>query len=759
ATSGGDWLTTSTWIGGQIPSNTDNAVINGHVTISANTGVANNITINSGKTLTNNSKLLVIGSLTNNGTFNGTGLTYYHSATPITSTTTGGDWDTPGTWVGGVVPNPGYDVVINGNVTSSIAADLDRCYNLTINSGNTFTVSSTAGNILVVDGTLTNNGTLSGAGTILLRASGITVMEGAGTYSFTGTYTIAGNSKYNDTLSSNVTISSSANFNTSYFGISMTLVSMGNVTSTSSSGVNRSSTIPCKWINGPNSFLSTPFLFTNTTDTLDASANGNTIKYTGGSYTIKSSINNTYYNLTCSSSGTISLPANLTVLNNLTISSGTLDVTTSNYGLTVDGNLSNSGTFTERGGTVTLGGSGGQTLGGSTATIFYNLTASGNGNETVTLAKNETISDNFTISGGTLDCQTFQLTGNGTGTFSMASGSILLLGTTASTTNVSFPTNFTTAHISLNSASTVEYLANTASQSISVTPSYGNLLIDAGSAITKTPSNTTLSIAGNLTINTNPTLSETTNIINLMGNAVINGTLSFSTGSLNIGGNFTDNGTYTVGTGTIVFNGTGTQTIGGSSHITFNNMTISGSGAGTVQPTYPLIISNTLSITSGILDVTSLNYNVNVNGLFSNTGGTFIAHNDTVIMGGSSPTLGGSSAITLNKLIINSSSSTTLGGNITATSDVIINTGKTLNGATYTLKTAGNFIDNGTFTPSTSTVYFDNSGHQCIEGSAGTFSFKNLTVAALSILGNTGIVNIGGTITILPGGRMDCTCP
>ena len=63
----------------------------------------------------------------------------------------------------------------------------------------------------------------------------------------------------------------------------------------------------------------------------------------------------------------------LTVNGNLNIVSGGLDASASNYGTTLAGNWNNVGGFTPRSGTVTLNGSGNQTLSGST--VFNNLTA------------------------------------------------------------------------------------------------------------------------------------------------------------------------------------------------------------------------------------------------------------------------------------------------------------------------------------------------------------------------------------------------
>jgi uncharacterized protein (AIM24 family) len=124
-------------------------------------------------------------------------------------------------------------------------------------------------------------------------------------------------------------------------------------------------------------------------------------------------------------------------------------------------------------------------------------------------------------------------------------------------------------------------------------------------------------------------------------------------------------------------------------------------------------------------------------------------------MNGGTQTLGGTALINLNKLIINSGATINLGGNITTTSDITI-TG-ILNALSYTITTAGNFTDNGTFNKGTSTVYFNKNGHQCVSGSSVP-TFNNVTVGSLSILAAPSTMHITGNVVVLPGGFMACSC-
>jgi hypothetical protein len=82
------------------------------------------------------------------------------------------------------------------------------------------------------------------------------------------------------------------------------------------------------------------------------------------------------------------------------------------------------------------------------------------------------------------------------------------------------------------------------------------------------------------------------------------------TGTANIQGNFTNNATFTPGTSTFSFVGTSPQTIGGSSSTTFYNLTINNtgtSGNNTVTLEQPTTVTNTLTLTSGIVNTTSTN--------------------------------------------------------------------------------------------------------------------------------------------------------
>ncbi len=154
---------------------------------------------------------------------------------------------------------------------------------------------------------------------------------------------------------------------------------------------------------------------------------------------------------------------------------------------------------------------------------------------------------------GTLDDNGNQITGNGTGTLTLDPGTTLSLGSGAN--NTTFPATFTAAHITLDVASTVIY-KSTGAQTVSGTPTYGNLIINKSGATGTLGAATT--VAGDLTISA--------------------GTLDVSNASnfaLAVKGDFTNNATFQARAGRVTFSGTAVQTIGGSADATFFNVTTS----------------------------------------------------------------------------------------------------------------------------------------------------------------------------------------
>ena len=115
-----------------------------------------------------------------------------------------------------------------------------------------------------------------------------------------------------------------------------------------------------------------------------------TLTFNGsGAQTIFKSGGETVNALTFSGSGTKTFLAPVTTNSSFSISSGvTVDVNTSNFGLTVRGNFTNNGTFNARSGLLTLSGTSAQSIGGSSTTDFFDITLNNSTGASLTHAEN-----------------------------------------------------------------------------------------------------------------------------------------------------------------------------------------------------------------------------------------------------------------------------------------------------------------------------------------------------------------------------------
>jgi len=177
--------------------------------------------------------------------------------------------------------------------------------------------------------------------------------------SYTGTITQSGS--YTVTLTGAFSQSGSNTFTGGSGGISVSSLSLTTGTFTSTGGA--------LTISGSSGFSYTSGTF---------NANSGTVTYSyAGSQTVAGV---TYNNLTIGgSSGTKTLGGAITVNGTLTINSGnTLDTRNSyNYGVTLKGNFTNSGTFTARASIITIGGASTQSIAAFTTTGAVNASNTG----------------------------------------------------------------------------------------------------------------------------------------------------------------------------------------------------------------------------------------------------------------------------------------------------------------------------------------------------------------------------------------------
>lgn len=368
--------------------------------------------------------------------------------------------------------------------------------------------------------------------------------------------------------------------------------------------------------------------------------------------------------------------------------------------------------------TLTLGSGGSLTTGG-------NISGSWSADATHTIntgAQTMTVNGNLLLSSGTINRSinlnigtgtvnvngslnqtgnaAIQFTGAGTlnigtdfnytsGAFTGGTGTVVYNGTVAQ--NVA-PVTYN--HVTINKSAGTAMLANDASLT-------GNLLISAGYFDVNT---TTLTIGGNVTINSGTT---------------------FDCGTVNVNaaGNWTNSGTFLSTTGSVTFNGTGTQTISAGN---FNNLVINKS-TGTAVLSGNNTINGNLNLSAGTLNLGTYTLNRGTAG-----GNISIGNGATLLVSGannfpsgfSTQTLGATSIVHYNGTVAQSvagftyghltfsnggSNNKTLLANTIVAGDITINTGSTFHSGGFTITLSGNWSNNGTFVPSTGAIALNGS--------------------------------------------------
>jgi hypothetical protein len=362
-----------------------------------------------------------------------------------------------------------------------------------------------------------------------------------------------------------------------------------------------------------------------------------------------------------------------------------------------------------------------------------NLTLSGSGTKTLTLTAARTITGNLTVNTGA----NFTTAGNFAFTVTGATsitGTLTLGGTTGKT--------FT-----------------------------GNVTINSGGVWNETGASI-YSFAGNLQ-NNGTTFTANTGVHTFTGTAkTISGPTAIAIPSLTISGTTTNNGILTVsaalaGASTLTNGATGVLNIGGASTITtlaaatvgntvkytgaaqtakvitYNNLTLSGSGAKTfaTTPTITGILSlegtATVVVTTGVVTYgtnATLQYNTATARTagaewitpFAATGGVIIANTGTITMNAAK--------------VFNASVPLT------------VNSGATLStsGSNYALTLGGNFTCTGIFTAGAGTITFNGSSAQQIGGATAT-AFYNVIINNSAGISLTAAKSINGTLTFTAG--------
>ncbi|MBI5466415.1 MAG: DUF2341 domain-containing protein, partial [Candidatus Kerfeldbacteria bacterium] len=512
---------------------------------------------------------------------------------------------------GGTLNLGSYTTTVSGNVDSTGGAITASTSTLVMNgsSKNLIGASQTLNNLTIsgdtsvatsdvsVGGTLTVDATK----TLTINASRALTMNAGATTTINGTISGSGTLTLTDTAGANLgtagTLSSVVRFNSAAANV----------------------TVPSRTYGGVVEFYNNTG--TNYTFTLG----------TASSQTLTFSSN---FNPRADSTGNVSVTAatyNPTV--NIT---GDLDYTGAGAGS--EGVSMGSGTWTVSGsvdltgGTVTAGsstltmnaGSGTKTLTTASQT-FNNLTFNDNsGTATFRISGNLDVDGNLNLTDGILDLNTNNPAVNLAGNLSIGSGASVTKGSGAWTFDGSGSSSWTDS---------------TSGQDL------GAVTVDGTSKTISTSSNVK---AASITVGANDTFNITDDTLNLTGTGTV---LTVNSG-----------GTFTTTSSTVTYSGTGATV--NVTVLPYNNLSFSPSSAATYNLAGHLTGANaipgTLTIGSNAtLDATTSNYNIEIIGNWTNSGGTFTPRSGTVTF---SPT-----------------TSSTISGSTTFNNFTSTSAGKTLN--------------------------------------------------------------------------------
>ena len=290
---------------------------------------------------------------------------------------------------------------------------------------------------------------------------------------------------------------------------------------------------------------------------------------------------------------------------------------------------------------------------------------------------------------------------------------------------------------------------------------YNNLVVNNTPGNATIPAGLAVTIGGNLSILSGQLKIDTTSI-------TVNGDITINSGAvlncygvaINAAGNWTNNGSYFSTTGTVTFNGTGAQNISAGN---FNNLALNNS-SGIVNLTGNNIIAGNLALSSGTLNVATYTLNS------QSSGGTFsMAAGTTLQVGGannfpssySSTSLNTSSTVLYNGNMAQSVAGVTYGNlaltnggsnaktqlsDLSVAGNLTINSGATFNSGGYTTNLWGNWNNGGTFTASTGALILNGTSKIL----SGNNAFNNVIVnGSYTVAGST--ITFNGALWVTTG--------
>ena len=596
----------------------------GTLTLSGNISFASGVTYTSGTVNPGTSTCYVVNTLTMTGTFSLYNLTIsgptnitltVASGSTITTTNTldlenGANYITIST---GTIAAQG-NIIDNNSSTSG-----GGTATILINGNGAQTLTSTGiiyqGNLPGVtinkpSGTLTFPALITVRGNWTYLAGTCDVTTNASTVVFGNTLNISGNQPLN-----NIVFDGSGNYTYNLSGA--TLAVSGNMTLSGTGNL---------ILNNGNINLNGNLLLTNTATAGTGTTN---IAFTSASnQAIISSLAINQCNLPAITinkpSGTLTLPALITVRGNWTYISGTMDGSTNNSTVAFANTLTLTGSHSLN--NVNLEGNFNNTYTvstGSVLTVTGSLTTSGSSyvvlstpvnGATAIQAKGDIVLNNTSVSSGGLGGLLINGTGAQTFTGNIAAGQGRLPYVT-----IQKPSGTLTMSGTISVSRDWSYLSGTVNPSTSTVVFGGNNLAVSSSGMS----------FNHVTIMSNT--ATLGNSLSLLGNLSISGTgvLAPGANSITIGGNWVNWGTagFTEATSTVSFNGSSVQTLTTPGGENFNALTVSNTGSG-IQLLNDVTTATTLNMTQGNIDLNGNNMTL---GASAATPGTLVRTQGAVI--------------------------------------------------------------------------------------------------------------------------------
>ncbi len=565
-----------------------------------------------------------------------------------------GDWDIAGNWIEGTVPT-GSDRAIIGsgapNLTANTAiATLEM-------TGGSITESAAGSPILEIrEDMAVTGGTI--AGTITIRMTG---SVGSAPYTLT---------------SSGVTLSNVAiqTANTIELGSDITLTGSMIIASGTldASGSSYDVSLGGDWDGTGGTF--TP-------------RNGTvTFTGTGTIYT------ETFWDFAVTASGTYTLGGAIVVSDDFLLNSGTLDVSGSNYQISVAGDWTRGGgLFNENSGTVRFTGTGAI----NDSDTFYNLVVTGGTRSSgvgVTVSNVLTFSGGATtFSGGTLSAVTLTMSG---GDLTVNAAGVLSV----------------SGDMTVSNAGSAYDGSGTASVG-------GNLSVSAG----------TMGGTAALTVTGNVSVSGT-------------GTLNGNARTISVGGDWDESATFNAGTSTVTFTGTAPSL---TATDPFYNLTVNGTS---VTLASAIDVDNTLLISAGFLDVSASNYGVTVGGNWTNNVGAagFVEQNGTVTLDNA----GSNSNETFYNLTVSAGARTAAAG-FTVSSLMTVSGGSMSAGTAGAVSVNTLTLSGGDMTVNAPTTLTVTTGNFTINAAASSYGGTGtVTISSADLVISDGTHTFGGTLTL-----------